>query len=108
MLTERPISWQQALGVRVSLWVFSALVVLALPHSWVLGAESRAILQVDYTASSLSVEAHHVSVQDVLVAMGDHVGFTVISIGPITAPVLHLSLQNASVEDVLDRYCQVK
>jgi len=98
MVTERPISWQQALGVRV----FSALVVLVLPHSWVLGAESRAILHVDYTASALSVEAHHVSVQDVLVAMGDHVGFTVISIGPITAPVLHLSLQNASVEDVLD------
>ena len=98
MVTERPISWQQALGVRV----FSALVVLVLPHSWVLGAESGAILQVDYTAPTISVEAHHVSVQDVLVAMGDHVGFTVISIGPITAPVLHLSLQNASVEDVLD------
>jgi hypothetical protein len=78
------------------------MVVVAMPHFLVFGAESRASLQVGYTAPSLSVEAHHVSVQDVLVAVGDQVGFTVISIGPITAPVLHLSLQNASVEDVLD------
>ena len=102
MVTEHSISRQQALCVRVSLWVFSALVALALPYSWVLGGEPRAILQVGYTASGLSVEAHHVSVQDVLVAMGDHVGFTVISIGPITAPVMHLSLHDASVQEVLD------
>jgi hypothetical protein len=80
----------------------SAIGVLAMPYSGVWGAERSASLQVDYTAPALSVEAHHVSVQDVLVAVGDQVGFTVISIGPITAPVLHLSLQAASVEEVLD------
>ena len=102
MLTERTPRWQQALGMRVAVGLFSAMVILAMPHSLVFGDESRAILQVGYTASGLSVEAHHVSVQDVLVAMGDHVGFTVISIGPITAPVMHLSLHDASVQEVLD------
>jgi hypothetical protein len=78
------------------------MVILAMPHSLVFGDESRAILQVDYTAPTISIEAHHVSVQDVLLAVGDQVGFTVHSIGPITAPVMHLSLQAASVEEVLD------
>ena len=42
------------------------------------------------------------SVQDVLVAISDHVGFTVIRIGPITAPVIHVSLHDTSVQEVLD------
>ena len=75
------------------------MVVVALPYSEVWGAEQSARLHVDYTASSLSVEAHHVSVQDVLVAISDHVGFTVIRIGPITAPVSAF---------VLTRYASVR
>ena len=102
MLTKRPISWQQALGVRVAGGLFSAMVILVMPHSLVFGDESRAILQVDYTAPTISIEAHHVSVQDVLLAVGDQVGFTVDSIGPITATVRHLSLHDASVQEVLD------
>ena len=80
----------------------SAMVVLAMPHSGVLGAELSARVHVDYTASSLSVEAHHVSVQDVLVAVADQVGFQAVMIGQINSPVIHLSVHKASVEDVLD------
>ena len=80
----------------------SAVVVLALPHSGVLGAEQSARLHVDYTASSLSVEAHKVSVQDVLVAVADQVGFQAVMIGKINSPVIHLSVHKASVEDALD------
>jgi hypothetical protein len=78
------------------------MVVLAMPHSWALGAERSARVHVDYTASSLSVEAHHVSVQDVLVAVGNQVGFQAVIIGEINSPVIHLSLHETSVEDVLD------
>ena len=102
MLTEHPPRSQKAKGLRVAMRFVSATVVLALSYSGVWGAEQSARLHVDYTAASLSVEAHHVSVQDVLVAMGNHVGFTVISIGPITAPVVHLSLHDTSVQEVLD------
>ena len=80
----------------------SAMVVLAMPHSGVLGAELSARVHVDYTASSLSVEAHHVSVQDVLVAVADQVGFQAVMIGQINSPVIHFSVHKASVEAVLD------
>ena len=102
MLTERTSRWQKAIWVSVSMGLLSAMVVLAMPRSWVLGAELRAILHVEYTASSISVEAHNVSLQDVLVAVGKQVGFTVISIGKINPPVIHVSLHDASVEEVLD------
>ena len=87
MLTERPLRSQKAKGLSAAMRFLAAMVVVALPHSGVWGAEQSARLHVDYTASLLSVEAHHVSVQDVLVALSDQVGFTVIRIGPITAPV---------------------
>jgi len=102
MLMESTPRWQKANWVRVSLGLFSAMVVLALPYSWVLGAELSASLHVDYTASSLSVEAHHVSVQEVLVAVANEVGFQAIIIGKINSPVRHLSVHAASVEDLLD------
>ena len=78
------------------------MVVLAMPHSGVLGAELSARVHVDYTASSLSVEAHNVSVQDVLVAVADQVGFQAVMIGKINSPVIHFSVHKASVEAVLD------
>ena len=99
---ERTPRWQKAHWVNISMGFFSAMVVLAVPPSWVVGAEPSAMLQVDYTASALSVEAHHVSLQDVLVAVGDQVGFTAIMMGTINAPVVHVSLHDASVEEVLD------
>ena len=80
----------------------SAMVVLAMPHSGVLGAERSAGLHVEYKAPTISVEAHNVLVQDVLVAVGDQVGFKTIRIGEINSFVIHLSLHKASVEDVLD------
>ena len=80
----------------------SAVVVLALPHSGVLGAELSTRLHVEYKAPTISVEAHNVLVQDVLVAVGDQVGFKTISIGEINSFVLHLSLKDRSVEEVLD------
>ena len=82
--------------------LLSAMVVLAMPHSGAWGAERSAGLHVDYTASSLSVEAHNVLVQDVLVAVGNHVGFQAVIIGEFNSPVMHLSIHEASVEDVLD------
>lgn len=94
--------WPKALWVQVALGVLSAMMVLIMSYSWVRGAERKAILHVEYAAPTLSVEAHHVFLQEVLVAVGGQVGFQVVMIGKINSPVIYLSAHKASVEDVLD------
>ena len=99
---ERPPRWPQAYWLRAARRFFAALIVLALSHSGVWGAERSARVQVDYTAPTISVEATHVSVQDVLVAVGDQVGFQVVMMGDLNAPVFNFSVHKASIEAVLD------
>ncbi|PYO55029.1 MAG: hypothetical protein DMD83_21160 [Candidatus Rokuibacteriota bacterium] len=57
-------------------------------------------LMVDYDPPQLSVEAHEVGLAAVLTAIGAKVGFIVVESAP-SSTVVTLSIQNASLDDVL-------
>src|SRR5262245_46323752 len=79
-----------------------ALVVLAYlaPAGFAQARDAGPRLKVDYVASRLSVDAHDVTLAQVLREIGAKVGFTVVD-NRASSALVTVSMQDASVDEVL-------